>query len=836
MSPRAKRANKPSIRQQDDNVKHNHDQKPGESAVAVIVSHQFEPVLEWFQERAWQPLPFQRRVWDAMRAGKGGLLYSSTGSGKTLAVWMGRNLESRSKKGVKVLWVTPLRALAADTLKSLQDASLGWTVELRTGDTSSSIKTRQMKKPPDALVTTPESLTLLLSNEASREILRNVELIVVDEWHELLGTKRGVQTELALSRVRSIAPEAITWGISATLGDLRHAMRVLLPGQEGELIAGDLQKEFVIDSILPESIDRFPWAGHMRTGLVKPVADELSKAESSLVFTNTRSAAELWYQALQEAAPEWKNRIGIHHGSLDGEERDRVEEGLKTGTLKCVVCTSSLDLGVDFSPVERVMQIGSPKGVARLLQRAGRSGHRPGVPSRVTCVPTHALELLDVAAVRAGANANLLEDRIVLDKPLDVLVQHVVTMALPGFEGKDLLQEVRSTFSYRNLTEREWKWVLDFVTVGGQALGAYPEFRKVEVENGRYFVTDKRIAARHRGSVGTIMSDSALEVRYLKGGRIGTIEESFGGRLKKGDVFTFAGKILQFVMIKDMTLYVRRATSVKGAFPRWAGSRMPLSTQLSKALRRKLEDIRDGIVEDPEVECLLPLLEVQSKWSAIPGASEILIEQVKDREGYHLFFYPVEGRLVHEGLAALVALRLSRLRPISFSIACNDYGFELVSTVEPPLYEALDHGLFSTYNLLDDILASLNGTEMARRQFREIARIAGLIFQGNPGNRKSTRQIQASSGLFFDVFAKYDPENLLLEQASREVIERNLEESRLTECLARLSAADVVVTAPRRPTPFAFPILVDRLREQLGSEDLEERIGKMLDSLEQAAG
>jgi ATP-dependent Lhr-like helicase len=750
-----------------------------------------------------------------------------------MAVWMGRDLTS-DRPGVKVLWITPLRALAADTLKSLNEAAFGWRIELRTGDTSSSSKSRQVKSPPDALVTTPESLTLLLSRDEAADLLASVQLVVVDEWHELLGTKRGVQTELALARVRRFAPKAQTWGLSATLGDLGHALRVLIPNPPGELVAGDIPKEFVIDSVMPKTIDRFPWAGHLRTSLVGPVAAELAKATSSLVFTNTRSAAEIWFNALKDAAPEWADRIGIHHGSLDREERERVEEGLKTGALKCVVCTSSLDLGVDFSPVERVLQVGSPKGVARLLQRAGRSGHQPGSVSRITCVPTHALELLDIAAVRAGASADLLEDRIVLDKPLDVLVQHVVTIALVGFRAEELLAEVRSAFAYRSLTDREWQWVLDFVTKGGQVLGAYDEFRKVEVEEGWYHVTDKRIATRHRSSVGTILSDSALDVQYMTGGRLGSVEESFGSRLKRGDVFSFGGRILEFVMIKDITMYVRRASSAKGAIPRWMGARMPLSSQLSHALRAKLEDIRDGIVEDPEVVCLAPLLTLQAKWSSIPGESELLIEQLRDREGFHLFFYPMEGRLVHEGLAAVIALRLSR-RPISFSIACNDYGFELVSVAEPPMAEALEEGLFSRHNLVEDILEGLNGTEMARRQFREIARIAGLIFQGLPGQRKSNRQIQASSGLFFDVFRQHDPENLLLQQATREVLERNLEESRLAKCLDRLSHAEIVLTNPKRPTPFAFPILVDRLREQLGSEDVEARIQRMLESMEKAA-
>lgn len=792
-------------------------------------------VKAWFEERGWQPQSFQLEVWAAMEQRKSGLLYSSTGSGKTLAVWMGRRVEL-TNPGIKVLWITPMRALAADTLKSLEEAGLGWKIETRTGDTSSYSKSRQIKSPPDALITTPESLTLLLCKEDAADLFKGVELIVVDEWHELLGTKRGIQTELALARVRHLSPGVITWGLSATLGNLQHALKVLVPKGDPLLVAGEVSKQFKIDSILPTRIDRFPWAGHLRTTLVAAVAAELESVASSLVFTNTRSAAEIWFQALKENAPSWRNRIGIHHGSLDLSERQSVEDDLKSGVLKCVVCTSSLDLGVDFSPVERVIQIGSPKGVARLLQRAGRSGHRPGAASRITCVPTHALELLDIAAVREGANKGQLEDRADLEKPMDLLVQHLVTIALVGFEPSELLEEIRSTYSYRNLTDEEWTWAQDFVTRGGNSLGAYPEYRKVQIEGGQFKVGDPKIASRHRESIGTILSDTSMEVLYMTGGRIGTIEESFVGRLKKGDVFTFGGKILSYVMVKEMTLYVKRANSAQGAIPRWGGSRMPLSNQLSMALRHKLEEIREEVFSDPEVECLRPLLEIQSRWSAIPGEKQLLIEQVQDREGYHLFFYPLEGRLVHEGLGALVALRLSRLAPISFSIACNDYGFELVSSTEPPLDKAIAAGLFKRDQLVEDIFASLNGTEMAKRQFREIARIAGLVFASSRGQRRSARQIQASSGLFFDVFTNYDSSNLLLKQAFREVLERNLEESRLAECLARLEKAQIVLTNPKRTTPFGFPIMVDRLREQLGSEDAEARISRMLDALEKAAG
>ncbi|MEO8336823.1 MAG: ligase-associated DNA damage response DEXH box helicase [bacterium] len=820
----------------------------------------------WFASRGWQPLAFQREVWQAYLHGESGLVHAATGTGKTLAAWWGPLLEwlasnatpaKRPRRAnappLRVLWITPLRALAADTLESLSaplnDLNIPWTLESRTGDTKPGERARQAKRLPTALVTTPESLTLLLARDDARELFTDLKAVVVDEWHELMGTKRGVQMELALARLRTLAPSARTWGLSATIGNLEEAREALLGPQDGRIVRGVESKAIVVDSLIPPVAERFPWAGHLGTQMVPQVVAAIEEGITAIVFTNTRSQTEIWYQAILAERPEWAGSIALHHGSLDRKTRDWVENGMRSGTLRCVVATSSLDLGVDFSPVDRVLQIGSPKGVARLLQRAGRSGHRPGEVSRITCVPTNALELLEVAAVRDGMESGAIESRLQVERPLDVLAQHLVTVALGGgFSPHELLAEVRTTRSYAGLTDDEWAWTLNFVGTGGESLTAYPEYARLELEDGRYVLHDRELARRHRMSIGTIVSDAQITVQYLRGKTLGTVEESFVARLKPGDRFFFAGTPLEFVRVRDMRVWVRRAPNTRGAIPRWMGSRMPLSGELAHLLRLRLGEAADGIYRGEELQALKSLLEIQRKWSVIPHPDELLIERVKTRDGWHLFVYPLEGRLVHEGLAALFAYRMSRLTPISFVMSSNDWGFELLSPDEPPLDEALGTGravipgeasdrlLLSPHNLADDITASLNAAEMAKRQFREIARVAGLVFPGFPRAGKTARQLQASSGLFFDVFQRYDPENLLLAQAHREVLERQLERSRLGRTLQRLSQATVVITNPKRFTPLSFPLLVDRTRNKVSSEKLSDRIKRMQLALERAAG
>ncbi|KIZ32788.1 DEAD/DEAH box helicase, partial [Stutzerimonas stutzeri] len=476
-----------------------------------------------------------------------------------------------------------MRALAADTARALQapldDLGINWSIGLRTGDTSSSERARQGRRLPSALVTTPESLTLLLTRADARQAFAGLRMLVVDEWHELLGNKRGVQLQLALARLRQWMPELIVWGLSATLGNQPHALEVLLHPGRGKLVQGRVDKDLRVDTLLPPSIERFPWAGHLGLRMLPQVVEQIDSAATTLVFTNTRSQSEIWYQAILGARPDWAGLIALHHGSLAREVRDWVELGLKQGALKAVVCTSSLDLGVDFLPVERVLQIGSPKGVARLMQRAGRSGHAPGRTSRVTLVPTHSVEVVEAAAAQVAIAERRIEARSAPHRPLDVLVQHLVSMALGGgFRPEELFDEVRQAWSYRDLTDDHWQWALAFVRHGGHSLTAYPDYQRVEPDDtGLWKVPSRRVALRHRMSIGTIVSDASLTVKFwAKGGSgrsLGTIEEGFIARLRPGDNFLFGGRLLELVRVENMTAYVSRATGKKAAVPRWNGGR-----------------------------------------------------------------------------------------------------------------------------------------------------------------------------------------------------------------------------------------------------------------------
>jgi ATP-dependent Lhr-like helicase len=802
----------------------------------------------WFAANGWQAFDFQREVWGAYLKGESGLIHSATGTGKTLAAWLGPLAEwiaeSPSPQGaggapaMRVLWITPMRALASDTHYSLERAVEGlkvpWTVGLRTGDTSSAERAKQARRLPTALVTTPESLALMLTNAAAREKFSDLRLVVVDEWHELLGNKRGVMTELALARLRRWNPKLRTWGLSATLGNLDEALERLL-GNEGpslvsrRIVKGVSGKRIAIDTLIPRDIDKFPWAGHIGLAMLEPVLEAIDGARSTLVFTNVRSQAEIWYQGLLEARPEWAGVIGLHHGSLDSDARAWVEAGLKEGRLKAVVATSSLDLGVDFSPVERVLQIGSAKGVARLLQRAGRSGHAPGQVSRVSCAPSHALEFIEAAAARRAAEAGRIEAREPVDRPLDLLTQHLVTIAVgEGFDEETMKAEVRSTRAYRDLTDAEWNWALDFVTRGGDSLKAYPEYHKVERdEDGAFRVKDAAIAKRHKMSIGTIVSDASVNVQYMRGKRLGNVEESFIARLAPGDAFVFAGHLLEFIRVENMTAYVKPGKPGSAVIPRWDGGRCPLSSEVSASIRELLELHVDGLENEPEMQAVKRLLRLQRAWSRVPRRHEILVEQTQTREGHHVFVYPFEGRSVHLGLSALLSYRLGRTRAASFSLGFTDYGFELLSRERFELLPLLKAGLLSTENLLEDMLASLNAAELSKRQFREVARVAGLVFQGYPGQPKTNRQVQATSGLIWEVFARWDPANPLLGQAEREVLQRELEFSRLKTSLERMAASPVVLRQTHKPTPFAFPIMVSRFREKLTSEKLADRVRRM---------
>ncbi|MFM7486563.1 MAG: ligase-associated DNA damage response DEXH box helicase [Cytophagales bacterium] len=796
----------------------------------------------WFKSQKWTVFAFQQAAWQAYASGHSGMVNAPTGSGKTYSLLVPileeSLLERRPVKGVQAIWITPIRALGKEIELSANRAIAGmqvnWRVGVRTGDTSTRDREKQKTNPPEFLITTPESLHVILSQKGYADFFASLKCIVVDEWHELLGSKRGVLMELALARLKTLSPQLKIWGISATIGNMEQSLQVLLGNYYGRpntaVIRADINKKVEVISILPDHIDRMPWAGHVGIQLLEKIIPIIRESKSTLIFTNTRSFAEIWYQKLLAVAPELSGLLAMHHGSISLELRHWVEEQLHEGKLKAVVCTSSLDLGVDFRPVETIIQIGSPKGVARFMQRAGRSGHQHGAVSRIYFLPTHSLELTESAALREAIDRNIVEDRLPYFRSFDVLVQYLITLALSeGFRPNELLPEIKSTASFSSMSDEEWNWALGFITTGGQSLTAYNEYRKVVVEGGIFKVTSRAVAHKHRLSIGTIVGDVLMHIKMVSGKYLGTIEEYFISSLHPGDVFWFAGQSLELVRIKEMEAQVRKSKRKSGRVPSWQGGRMPLSSQLSDMIRVKIDEAARGIDVDKEMKFLRPLMDLQKTRSHLPLVNEFLIEYFQSDEGYHVVMYPFEGRNVHEGLGALVAHRISKIKPITFSIAMNDYGFELLSDQEIPIYEAIETNVLGAENLSTDILASINNTEMAKRKFRDIAAIAGLVFKGMPGKKIKERHLQSSSQLFFNVFHEYEPDNLLLQQAFEEVMDFQLEEARLLKALNRINQQKIVITEPDKPTPFSFPIIVDRLsREKLTSESLENRVKRMV--------
>ncbi len=844
-------------------------------------------IHSWFMEKGLQPFAFQEETWQRMYEGHSGLVNAPTGCGKTFSVFLGAIIDfinrhpedyrKKSASGLQLLWVTPLRALAKDIGRAMEEVirelGMSWKIGIRNGDTETKEREKQKRQMPEVLLITPESLHLLIARKNYPEVFHSLRWIVVDEWHELLGSKRGVQVELAISRLVGLRFSATTarygdgthlvsvtrppfsvWGISATIGNLEQAREVLLspiihyPGAatgikpnsgksipySGAIVIADIRKHILIQSIIPDEIEKYPWAGHLGIKLIDKVIPIIQESRTTLIFINTRGMSERWYQELLNASPDLAGAIALHHGSVDMDLRIWVEEALHSGKLKAVVCTASLDLGVDFRPVETVIQVGSPKGVARFLQRAGRSGHQPGETSKIYFLPTHSLELVEAAALKSSMLENVIESREPRLLCFDVLIQWLSTLAVSdGFYPEDIFREIKSTFCYRDLSEEEWVEILHFITEGGAALQQYDEFKKVEIIDGLFRILGRREAMRHRLHIGTIVSDSMLKVKFMGGGYIGVIEEYFISRLDPGDVFTLAGRNLEFVMIKDMTALVRKSNSKKSIVPSWQGGRMPLSANLGRMLRKKFNEIDtspeflQSTGKDPELRALQPLFQLQESLSHIPKENELLIEQIETKDGFHLFVYPFEGRLVHEAMAALLAFRISRINPISFSFAMNDYGFELLSDQPIPVDDSNVYDLFSPVHLTKDIQRSVNSAEMARRKFRDVAVIGGLIFQGYPGEYQKPRHLQSSASLLFNVFSEYDPNNLLLRQAYFEVMEQEMEEARLRNMLERVQAGRIVIQFPEQLTPFCFPIKVDSMRGNISSENLEDRIKKM---------
>jgi len=822
----------------------------------------------WLKTEGKTPFAFQRSAWQSIVEGKSGLVNAPTGFGKTYSVFLGwlaaewekneiRGIGEKKTSKVRLLWITPLRALAKDIGRAMEEVlqalDIPWKVGIRNGDTENKQRTAQKNTPPEILIITPESLHLLLAQKGYPQYFSNLSLIAVDEWHELMGSKRGVQTELAIAQLNAIAVQQNkslqVWGISATIGNLEEAMETLLfpvlrrsPSQQkdGVIIRAEVKKITEVRCIYPDEIEKYPWSGHLGIKLADKVIPVLDTSITTLLFINTRGMSERWYQVLLDQSPELAGAIALHHGSIRQDLRTWVEEALHTGTLKLVVCTASLDLGVDFRPVQTVIQVGSPKGVARFLQRAGRSGHQPNAPSIIYFLPTHSLELLEAAALEQAIEDGVMESKPPLMNCYDVLIQFLGTLAISeGFVPEQIFETVKNTYCFQYLSKEEWDELLHFLVNGGNALQQYDEYQKLQWIEGKYRMPSRGLAMRHRMHIGTIVSDAMLQVKFVSGGYVGTVEEWFISKLIPGDVFTLAGRNLELVGIKDMTVQVKKSNAKKSIVPSWMGGRIPLTAHLGAKLREQLNQLAAALKNPDQIphlrkplQQLMPLMELQATLSRIPKEGELLIEHIETKDGFHLFVYPFEGRLVHEAMAAILAHRISQILPISFSFVMNDYGFELLSDQPIPVDDGNVYELFSPVNIMADIQKSVNSTEMAKRKFRDIAVIGGLIFQGYPGAHKKARHLQSSASLLFNVFKEYDPNNILLKQAYNEVFEQQMEETRLRDMLQRIAHSKIVITYPTQLTPFSFPIKVDSMRENISSEKLEDRIRKMQIQLE----
>jgi len=799
----------------------------------------FKIILQWMADKGNVPFKFQTDTWKKFGNGYSGMVVAPTGFGKTYSVFLGLisdflNHPEKYKDGLKMIWITPLRSLSKDIAKAMQEAideiGLDWTVGVRNGDTDPKVRQQQVRNMPEILVATPESLHLLLGQKNHDRFFHNLQSIVIDEWHELLGSKRGILVELGISQLRKYVPKLKIWGISATIGNLDEAMDVLIPyAIKKTKITAKEHKKIDIIPVFPDEVEILPWAGHLGHKLADKVVPIILESNSTIVFTNTRSQSEMWYQLLLDAYPDFAGQIAIHHSSIDAHLRIWIEENLSNGKLKAVVSTSSLDLGIDFKPVDTVIQIGSAKGVARFLQRAGRSGHSPFETSKIYCVPTHSLELIEVAALKEAIKQNVIEPREPQVLCFDILVQFLMTLAIgDGFYPQDTYERIKQVYTFQEMTADEWKNILDFLTVGGSVLQGYEEYHKVVVmEDGLFKVTSRKIAMLHRMNMGAIVSDAMLKVKFISGGYIGMVEEYFISRLKKEEKFILAGRVLEIAMVKDMTVYVRSSKG-KALAPSYLGGRLPLSTNLGRFLREKLSGALNPKASEKELKFLHPLLINQEKRSHIPKEDEFLVELIKNREGYHLFMYPFEGRLVHEVMAALIAYRISKLAPISFSMAMNDYGFELFSDKEIPLNDDNLHKILTRENLMIDVISSINSAEMARRKFRDIAVISGMVIQNLPGQQRSNKALQSSAGLIFKVLEDHDPNHFLVRQAYTEVFNMQLQEQRLVEAFKRIEKSKIILKFANTFTPLSFPIKVDSLRQTLTSESLDARIQKLI--------
>ncbi|WP_292928625.1 ligase-associated DNA damage response DEXH box helicase [Novosphingobium sp. PASSN1] len=796
----------------------------------------------WFTARGWRVRRHQAEMLAADDAGHHALLVADTGAGKTLAGFLptlaafapSRLGEAPPPEGLHTLYVSPLKALAHDVQRNLltpiTEMGLPITVETRSGDTSSDRKARQRTRPPHVLLTTPESLSLLLSYPESAQLFSTLQRVVIDEVHAFATSKRGDLLALALTRLQALAPGLRRAALSATLAEPESFRAWLAPwGDLGStaLVEGEAGAPAEVEILLPDEGQRVPWGGHAAAWSVPQLYESIRRNRTTLVFTNTRFLAEYIFQLLWDANDD-KLPIGIHHGSLSKEARRKVEGAMARGELRALVCTASLDLGVDWGDIDMVVQMGAPKGSSRLLQRIGRANHRLDQPSRALLVPGNRFEFLEAMAARDAVNEGQRDGEDFRPGGLDVLAQHVMAMACAGpFGEAELLAEVRSSLAYAWVKEAVWERVLQFVATGGYALRAYDRFQRiVRLKDGTWRLTHPQQAARHRMNAGIIVDSEMLEVRFRNGRSLGRVEESFGASLSPGDTFRFAGMDLEVEGVRDLELIVRGAKSA-GQIPSYSGARMPLTTHLSTRVQAMLAD-RSGWARFPDD--VREWLEVQGWRSRLPAPGELLVESFPHGGRAYTVYYTFEGWNANQSLGMLITRRMEEagLGPMGF--VANDYALGVwgLRPVKDP------SSLLSPDILTHEFVEWVQNSHLLRRAFREVAVISGLVERQQPGARKSGRQVTFSTDLIYDVLRKHEPEHLLLEAAWADARARMTDVGRLGALLDR-AAAELVHVELDRVTPLAVPLMVMIGRESVPAGAADDELLLEAESLASAA-
>jgi len=788
-------------------------------------------ILDWFAARGWQPRQHQLEMLESAGAGQHALLVAATGAGKTLAGFLPslNDLISDPSDGLHTLYISPLKALATDVRRNLlipiEEMGLPIRVEARTGDTPSDRKARQRVKPPHILLTTPESLSLLLSHEDSVHMFAKLKRVIVDEVHAFANGKRGDLLSLSLARLQTLAPDMQRVALSATVADPDDYRAWLAPYGDMDqvrLVAGEAAADPDLTILLPEG--RVPWAGHSGQHAIPQLIDEIGCNKITLIFCNTRFLAEFIFQKLWEAN-EAKFPIGIHHGSLSLEARRKVEGAMAEGKLRALVCTSSLDLGVDWGDVDCVIQMGAPKGSSRLLQRIGRSNHRMDEPSKAILVPGNRFEYLEAQAAFDAVAEGVRDGETFRPGSYDVLAQHVMGIACAGpFDESALLAEVQSALPYSAIDVVTLARVIEFIATGGYSLRAYDKFKKlVKRPDSKWHLAHPQFAAQHRFNAGIIVDAPMLEIRFRNGRKLGKVEEAFAATLSPGNCFTFAGMALEVESIKDLDLIVRAATKPAANIPSYMGARLPLTTHLAERVRQMLTD-RPGWARFPDD--VREWLEMQDYRSQMPQAGQLLVETFPHDKRYYMVAYPFEGWNAHQSLGMLITRRMESRGLMPMGFVASDYALGVWS-----LKPITDPGpLFSADILADEFVDWVEQSYLLKRAFREVAVISGLVERQVPGKRKTGRQVTFSTDLIYDVLRKYEPAHLLLEAAWADARARLTDVGRLGDFLDR-AADNMLHVELERVSPLAVPLLVMIGRESVAQGSVDDALLMEAESL-----